>query len=145
VNGEVKSAKVYVNTPCLYELYINGKKVGDDVLMPAYAHTQKRAFYNFYDVSHLLKKGANCIALWMGPGWFQHSIGYSAPIVRAQLEIESSDGASMISTDDQWRTADSCITQLANWEFNNFGGERYDAGKYLKDWNLPTADDSAWA
>ena len=145
VNGEVKGAKVYVNTPCLYELYINGKKVGDDVLMPAYAHTQKRAFYNVYDVSHLLKKGTNCIALWMGPGWFQHSIGYSAPIVRAQLEIESSDGASMISTDDQWRTADSCITQLANWEFNNFGGERYDAGKYLNDWNLPTADDSAWA
>jgi len=145
LKSEVKTAKVYVNTPCLYELFINGKKVGDDVLMPAYANVRKRAFYNEYDVSRLLQKGANCIALWMGPGWYQKNPGYTAPIVRAQLEIGSSDGPTVIATDGRWRTADSCITQLGNWQWNDFGGERYDAGKCVKDWNLAAGDDSAWA
>jgi len=145
VNSEVKSAKVYVNTPCLYELFVNGKKVGDDVLMPAYASIQKRAFYNVYDVSRLLQKGTNCIALWMGPGWYQHKNPYGSPIVRAQLEIETQEGPNVIATDGEWRTAESCITQLGSWHWNNFGGERYDAGKFIKDWNLASCEDRSWA
>lgn len=147
LKSEVKAAKVYVNTPALYELFINGQKVGDDVLMPAYCQIQKRAFYNVYDVSHLLQKGTNCIALWLGPGWYQKQNGHpgKAPIVRAQLELDSSDGRSVVATDGQWRAADSCISQVGKWAFNNFGGERYDAGNYLKNWHLAACDDSAWA
>ena len=145
VNAGVNGAKVYVNTPCFYELFINGRKVGDDVLMPAQSEYQKRAFYNVHDVSHLLQAGTNCIALWMGPSWFQTSSGYAGPIVRAQLEIETSAGTSVISTDGQWRTAASCITQLGTWSWGNFGGERYDAGNDVADWNLAAFNDSAWA
>ena len=146
VGADVKSARVYVNTPSLYELFINGKRVGDDVLMPAYCQFKTRVFYNVLDVSHLLHKGTNCMALWMGPGWHQAHYGnpYKAPIVRAQLEIDSLDGQSVIGTDGQWRAADSCISQVGGWAWNNFGGERYDDGKCVKDWNLAAYADSAW-
>ena len=147
LKSDVKTARVYVNTPGLYELFINGRKVGDDVLSPAYCQFKKRVFYNVHDVSHLLQKGTNCIALWMGPGWYQTHYGnpYKAPIVRAQLEIESPEGRSVIGTDGQWRAADSCISQVGGWAWNNFGGERYDDGRYIQDWNLATCDDRAWA
>ena len=105
LKSDVKTARVYVNTPGLYELFINGQKVGDDVLSPAYCQFKKRVFYNVHDVSQLLQKGTNCIALWMGPGWYQTHYGnpYKAPIVRAQLEMESPEGRSVIGTDGQWR------------------------------------------
>jgi len=68
VEAEVKDAMVYVNTPGHYELYINGQKVGKDVLAPSHANLKKRFLYNAYDVTGLLRKGKNCIALWLGPG-----------------------------------------------------------------------------
>ena len=115
--------------------------------MPAYCQFKRRMFYNIHDVSQLLQKGTNCIALWMGPGWYQTHYGnpYKAPIVRAQLEIESPAGRSVIGTDGQWRAAESCISQVGGWAWNNFGGERYDDGRYIQDWNLATFDDRAWA
>jgi alpha-L-rhamnosidase len=81
----------------------------------------------------------------MGPGWYQHKNPYGAPIVRAQLEVETQDGPSVIATDGEWRTAESCITQLGSWSWNNFGGERYDAGKYVSNWNLASCEDRSWA
>ena len=146
LKSEVARAEVYVNTPSHYELSINGQKVGSDVLAPAHVNLKNRFLYNVYEVSRLLKKGPNCIALWMGPGWYQPCYGnpYQAPIVRVQLEVHSADGVSVIGTDSDWRAADSCISQIGPWGWNNMGGERWDAGKYVKDWNHVTFDDSGW-
>ena len=147
LKSEVTRAEVYVNTPSHYELYINGQKVGADVLAPAHVNLKKRYLYNIYEVSGLLRKGTNCIALWMGPGWYQPCYGnpYRAPIVRAQLEIESADGCQVIGSDQHWRVSDSCISQIGPWGWNNMGGERWDAARYHKDWNLVEFDDSGWA
>jgi len=142
-----KEARIYINTPCHYELYVNGRKVGDDVLSPAHCQIKKRFHYNVRDLSGLLRPGKNCVALWMGPGWFQPRYGnrHKAPIVRAQLEIGSDDGPTVIPTDSAWRVADSCISQVGSWSHNNFGGERWDARRYLDDWNRSDFDDSGWA
>jgi len=147
LKADVTRAEVYVNTPSHYELYINGQKVGDDVLAPAHVNLKKRFLYNIHEVSGLLRKGTNCIALWMGPGWYQPCYGnpHRAPIVRAQLEIESADGCQVIGSDQQWRVFDSCISQIGPWGWNDMGGERWDAARYLKDWNLVEFDDSGWA
>ena len=147
VKSEVKDAVVYVNTPAHYELYINGQRVGTDVLAPSHVNLKKRFLYNAYNVSGLLKKGRNCIALWMGPGWYQPVYGnsYMAPIVRAQLEIHGVDGATVIGTDTSWRATDSCISQVGPWAWNNMGGECWDDAKYRKDWNQADFDDSGWA
>ena len=147
LNADVASAKIYVNTPSHYELYINGRKAGADVLAPADVNIKKRFLYNIYDVSDLLRKGTNCVALWMGPGWYQPAYGnpYNAPIVRAQLEVNKPAGTIVIGTDAQWRVADSCISQVGPWAWNNMGGERWDSAKYMKDWNQAVFDDSRWA
>jgi len=147
LKSAISSAEVYVNTPSHYELYINGQKVGADVLAPAHANNKKRFLYNVYDVSSYLRKGRNCIALWMGPGWYQPRYGnpYNAPILRLQLNVHSTEGKLTIGTDNQWRVAESCISQIGPWKWNQMGGERWDARKYIKDWNQVTFDDSRWA
>lgn len=146
LKSDVTRAEVYINTPSHYELCINGQKVGADVLAPAHVNLKRRFLYNVYDVSTYLKKGPNCIALWMGPGWYQPAYGnpYRAPIVRVQLEVHTADGVSVIGTDAQWRVADSCITQIGPWAWNNMGGERWEAAKFVKEWNQAACDDSRW-
>jgi alpha-L-rhamnosidase len=147
IDSDVASATVYVNTPSHYELYLNGKKVGTDVFMPAETNVKKRFLYNVYDVSKLLQKGKNVVALWMGPGWYQKPYGnpYNAPIVRAQLEINGRAGQQVIGTDSTWRTTNSCISQIGTWYWNNFGGERWDAQAYVPEWNTAGFDDHRWA
>ena len=147
LTSDVKGARIYVNTPCIYELYINGQKVGDDALAPAYSVFNKRVLYNVRDVSSYLHKGRNSVVLWLAPSWYQRLRGHpeNAPIVRAQLEIETADGPLRIGTDAEWRASESCITQIGSWVWNNFGGERYDARKEPKGWSLASFDDSSWA
>jgi alpha-L-rhamnosidase len=142
-----RRAMAYVNTPSYYELYINGRKVSDEVLIPAQSHTTKRFFYNAFDVTSLLQPGSNCIALWTGLGWYQPIYGnpYKAPIVRLQLEVENSGGVSIMGTDSNWRAAESCISQIGTWNWNDFGGERWDARRYPENWNQASFDDSEWA
>ena len=140
-------ARIYINTPSHYELYVNGKKVGGDVLAPAHVQLSKRFHYNVRDLSGLLRPGKNCVALWMGPGWYQPRYGnpYHAPIVRAQLEFADNGGTTLIPTDSTWRVADSCLSQVGSWSHNNFGGERWDARRYVEGWNQPDFADSGWA
>lgn len=63
--------KVYVeiSTPGYYELYINGKKVGSDVLSPSVSRKDKRIFYVVYDIGKCLYEGNNVFAIWLGKGW----------------------------------------------------------------------------
>jgi alpha-L-rhamnosidase len=147
VTSAIKRADIYVNTPGNYELYVNGKRVGEDVLAPAYSDFRKRMFYTVHDVAGLLRKGTNCIALWLGPGWYQPGYGnpYNSVIVRAQLEMETTNGRHVIGTDALWRSSDSCISQVGTWSWNAMGGEKWDAANYIADWNLAGFDDRAWA
>ena len=147
VTSAISRGEIYVITPGHYELFLNGKKVGTDVLMPAHVNLKKRYLCNVYDVSALLQKGTNCVALWMGPGWYQPRYGnpYGSPIVRTQLEIQSPNGRTVIGTDASWRVADSCISQIGGWGWSDMGGERWDARRFVKEWNQAGFDDSTWA
>ena len=147
VLSEVRRAEIYVNTPSHYELYLNGEKVGPEVLAPAHSALKQRFFYNVYEVSSLLRRGTNSLALWMGPGWYQPRYGNpgKAPIVRAQLVFETEEDTAVIGTDAQWRVADSCISQIGSWGWNDMGGEKWEASKYQPGWNQAGFNDSRWA
>ena len=54
-----------------YELYVNGQKVGDDVLSPAVSDHSRRSFYRTYDIRKLLRPGRNCVGLWLDSGWYR--------------------------------------------------------------------------
>jgi len=146
VKEDVERAVIYINTGSYYELHINGKKVGPYVLEPGITQVNKRFIVNAYDVTSFLVKGTNTIAVWMGPGWYQPSNGntYNAPVLRAQLSVVTPSGPMVIGTDASWRVKESCISQIGGWNWNNFGGERFDAREFVEDWDQIGLDDSRW-
>ena len=75
VKGDVERARAYVTSHGLYEMAINGQRVGDAVLTPGWTSYNKRLQYQTYDVTALLKKGANAIGVTLGNGWYR---GYLA-------------------------------------------------------------------
>jgi alpha-L-rhamnosidase len=141
----IKRAVVYVSGVGLYELYLNGKRTGSQVLAPGPTDYAKRVFYNSFDVTSLLQKGSNVLAVILGNGRFvplrQHledttnnCVNYGFPKLLLQLEIEYANGEKkqVISDDDWMISGDGPIT--AN---NEYDGEEYDATREFKGWMRP--------
>lgn len=149
VAAQVKRATLYVAGLGLFEAYLNGKKVGHDVLVPALSEYEKRVYYMTYDVTHLLDPGANAIGVMLGNGRFyppRHNIptdmrGFGFPKLRLQLNVELANGkVESVSSDETWKlTTDGPIR--AN---NEYDGEIYDARKEMMGWSRPGFNDAAW-
>ncbi len=147
---QVKNAKVYIMGMGLYELYINGNKIGDQVLAPVPTDYTKNVKYNVFDVTSQLKEGKNMLGTILGNGRFfamrqdykPYKIkSFGFPKMALQLFVEYTDGTKeVIRTDDTWKlTTDGPI--LAN---NEYDGEEYDARKEMKGWNTTNFDDKNW-
>jgi alpha-L-rhamnosidase len=139
-------AYIYVNALGYFQLFINGKRVGNDEFAPHVGQYNKRTFCITYDVAEYLGKGKNVIGIWMGSAWNRNGAGVGAtPSVRAQLEIVEVGGkATSLITDGNWRTKPSFMTRTGRWEWGNFGGEIHDAQLEEPDWANPDYDDSNW-
>ena len=97
----VQRAVLYATALGLYEVHINGQRVGDHVLAPDWTDYRKRVRYQAYDVTALLKRGDNAIAALLGDGWYSGHIGNGGfqffgkvPAFLAQLEVTYTDGRS---------------------------------------------------
>jgi alpha-L-rhamnosidase len=133
----------------LSELYLNGKKVGDAVLSPAFAQYDKREYYVTYDVTKNLRRGANALGVILGNGRFYadrdsefvHTVSFGWPKLLLNLRVEYADGtAQEIVSDETWKlTMDGPI--VAN---NDYDGEEYDARKEFAGWTSPGFNDSRW-
>lgn len=150
LNKQVKSAKVYIMGMGLYELYINGNKIGDQVLAPVPTDYTKNVKYNVFDVTSQLKEGKNMLGTILGNGRFfamrqdykPYKIkSFGLPKMALQLFVEYTDGSKeVIRTDDTWKlTTDGPI--LSN---NEYDGEEYDARKEMKGWATTNFDDKNW-
>jgi alpha-L-rhamnosidase len=149
ITKKVKSATAYIMGLGLYELYINGKKVGDQVLAPTPTDYTQNIKYNVFDVTSLLTEGKHAIGVILGNGRFYamrqakpykvKSFGF--PKMQFQVLITYTDGSSeTIKTDDSWKgTAEGPIT--AN---NEYDGEEYDARKELTGWSSVGFNDANW-
>lgn len=147
---QIKNAKVYIIGMGLYELYINGNKIGDQVLAPVPTDYTKNVKYNVFDVTSQLKEGKNMLGTILGNGRFfamrqdykPYKIkSFGFPKMALQLFVEYTDGSSeIIRTDDTWKlTTDGPI--LSN---NEYDGEEYDARKEMKGWATTNFDDKNW-
>lgn len=150
VPKKIKSAKIYIIGLGLYELYINGERIGDQVLAPAPTDYTKNVKYNTFDVTEQLAEGKNAVGVVLGNGRYYamrqnykpykiKTFGY--PKLLLNLDIEYVDGSKeTIRTDNTWKaTADGPIR--AN---NEYDGEEYDARKEMPGWNKTGFDDSQW-
>ncbi|MES2647025.1 MAG: glycoside hydrolase family 78 protein [Bacteroidota bacterium] len=146
----VKKATVYISGLGLYELYLNGNKIGKQVLAPGPTDYSKTVKYNTFDVTNQMLNGENTIGTILGNGRFYtmrqqykphkwHNFGY--PKMLLQLEIEFADGSKqLIVSDNSWKvTADGPIRTN-----NEYDGEEYDATKEMPGWNRVCFNDSKW-
>ena len=146
----VRKARLYATARGVYELHLNGSRVGDDVLAPGWTDYDRRVQYQVYDVTRLLAEGQNALGTLLGDGWYAGFVGFdpkhrgahygARPQVLAQLELEYEDGSwQSISTDGSWKCSEGPIL------FSDLLiGESYDARKEMPGWDEPGFDDSAW-
>lgn len=132
-----------------HELYVNGRKIGEDVLVPNVCDGSKRAFYRRYDIASYLQRGANTLALWIGSGWsvypyFQDPDRSVQSLVSGQFYFQTGAVTQLVTTDANWLTHESPNRLLGTWEFQNFGGELYDARAEIDDWAKPGLVTTDW-
>jgi alpha-L-rhamnosidase len=146
----IKKATVYIIGLGLYELYINGNKIGDQVLAPAPTDYRKSVLYNTHNVTKQIKDGENVIATVLGNGRFftmrqnykpQKINTFGFPKMLLQLEIEYTNGTKKtIISDESWKLNVDGPIRTAN----EYDGEEYDATKELTGWSNIGYDDSKW-
>ncbi|MET3503298.1 alpha-L-rhamnosidase [Mucilaginibacter rubeus] len=150
LNKGIKRATAYIVGLGHYELYVNGKAIGDQVLAEAPTDYTQSVKYNTFDVTGYLKRGDNAIGTVLGNGrYFTMRPKYKPkkikefgfPKMLLQLEVEYTDGTKQtIISDDNWHfTADGPIRTN-----NEYDGEEYDATKEFPGWNSAGFDDSQW-
>ena len=143
------SALVYVASFGYHELYVNGEKVGNEVMNPVSSFMKKRIPYLTYDINDLLKEGDNVIAVWHAAGWTRWSrvTEYMNPpfVFKAQAEIESGSDNLTLITDTTWKCKKSLSSYHGNWDILDFGGEIIDDRLREDDWNKAEFDDTDWA
>ncbi|HSU56407.1 MAG TPA: family 78 glycoside hydrolase catalytic domain, partial [Candidatus Dormibacteraeota bacterium] len=158
LNKGIRRATVYATALGVYELHLNGQRVGDAYFTPGWTDYRKRAYYNTYDITGLLKRGTNVLGAWVADGWYAGYLGFAyltglgtegigrytygkTPAVMAQVEVEYEDGSRQtLVTDDTWKVTDDGPIQYADILM----GELYDGRREMKGWSEPGFDDTRW-
>ena len=150
LKGRVASARAYVCGLGYHELYLNGRKVSDAVLHPAFTKYDEGVLYTVHDVTDYLVEGDNVAGIMVGNGWYnqhEHDVWNfhvapwrCEPKALAQIEVSFSDaGSTAVLTDASW----SCSTGAI--EFDGLRtGEVYDAREEKDGWTEARYDASGW-
>lgn len=147
----IKSARAYIVAGGLYELSLNGEKVGNHRLDPMYTRFDKRNLYVTYDVTAQLKKGKNAVGVLLGNGWYNHqalavwnfdkAAWRARPTFCLDLRITYEDGTTdLITSGGDWKTSSGPI--VSN---NIYTAEHYDARLEQNGWNTAEFDDQKWS
>lgn len=146
----IVSARAYISGVGIYDIEINGNRVGDEYLAPGYNAYDFWLQYQTYDVTDLLKSGHNSVGIKLGNGWYKGRFGFdggytelygSEFAVIGEIVVTLDDGREvLIATNQDWKCSSSPIT------FSNiYDGEVYDANLEQKNWTLPEYDDTSWS
>jgi alpha-L-rhamnosidase len=148
VRGSVRSARVFVTSLGLYELQLNGRRVGDDLFTPGWTSYGHRIQYQTYDVTSLLRTGDNAIGAMLGDGWYRGHLGFDSQRniygqrlgLRLQLEIRYQDGSiEHVVSDRAWKTATGPVLTS-----DIYKGETYDARRERPGWSTAGYADRDW-
>ncbi len=147
-NDAIRKATLYASARGLFELHMNGQRIGNDIFAPEWTDYDKRIHFRTYDVTSIVKAGKNALGAVLGDGWYSGYVGWQETRGRyglensllVQLEIELADGTrQIITSDNSWRCAAGPI--LAS---DFMMGETYDARYELFGWDQPDYDDKEW-
>lgn len=145
----VARATLYISGLGYYALYLNGHRVGQDVLTPLPTDYTKTVAYDTYDVTSLLSRVNTMGVVLEGGHYFAQTqnfqphvrTSYGLPRLLANLVVEYADGVTdTVATDESWRVCADGPVRYAN----EYDGECYDANRQVKGWNCVGFDDSRW-
>lgn len=144
-----ESFLLHVSSLGYHEIFLNGQKVGDDVLSPAVSQFDKRSLINTYDVKPYLTEGENNLIIWLGSGWYSEGlpgvIG-NGPLVKAQLEkVSGQTHKNILVTDDTWSVRNSEYTRTGTWRPWGFGGEIISGNFEAQNLVFTKPDDLVWS
>lgn len=146
---KIKSATAYITAHGLYEAYINGSRVGDAYLTPGWTSYNKRLQYQAYDVTNLLRQGANAVGVQLGSGWYRGNLAwggtrniYGSDIALLfQMDIQYTDGTTeTIVSDGSWKSATGAIRSSEIYH-----GEKVDARQEQGGWKTVGFNDASWS
>ncbi|GII56004.1 alpha-L-rhamnosidase [Planotetraspora thailandica] len=143
-------ARIYASARGLYELRLNGRRVGDAELAPGWTEYHDRVLYQTYDVDELLTDGENVLGAVLADGWWSGYVGFDsrrqalhygeAPQAIVQILLDFADGSRRwICSDESWRERSGAIKYA-----DLLMGEYVDARDELPGWDAAGYDDSRW-
>jgi hypothetical protein len=140
----------------VYELYMNGNRVGEDYLNPGWTDyylinngklDPGTLFYQTYDVTNLIKDGKNAIGAVLGTGWYNGKMSTFGSKIYGEknylilkLTLEFSNGKTIIVSDESWKSTNNGPIRYSDLE----NGEIYDARKELGKWNEVEYNETLW-
>jgi alpha-L-rhamnosidase len=158
IKKPIRRAMIYSTALGIYELHLNGERVGEEYFAPGWSDYKQRAYYNSHDVTSLLRNGTNALGAWVADGWYAGYVGFGyltgigterigrysygkTPAVMVQLDLEYDDGSrEVIASGKSWKVSGDGPIQFADLLM----GELYDARKEMKGWSKPGFDDRQW-
>jgi alpha-L-rhamnosidase len=147
---KIRSARAFIAVAGLYELYLNGERIGNHRLDPMYTRFDRRTMYVTYDVTDQIREGDNGIGVMLGNGWynhqstavwnFHHAPWRARPAFCLDLRITYEDGSQeTITSGKEWKTSTGPVI------FNSiYTAEHQDARLIQPGWNKAGFDESKW-
>ena len=148
LSKSIESARLYATAHGVFNLYLNGTRVSDEILAPGFTSYWKRQLVVAHDVTSLLGIGENAWGVELNDGWFRGKFGFvnthniygDHTAFLGQLEVRYTDGShESIATDITWKTGTGELLFGGIYD-----GSTIDYNKANKGWCSPGFDDSAW-
>ncbi|MCZ8519544.1 MULTISPECIES: glycoside hydrolase family 78 protein [Paenibacillus] len=147
VQGPVRRAMLYATALGVYEVHLNGERIGSDYLSPGWTDYHTRVQYQAYDVTEHLTPGEAVLGALLGTGWYAGHVGMfgahrygTNPYLLLELHVELEDGSrQVVTTDGSWKVSTGGILYS-----DLLKGEAYDARLEPAGWKLPGYDDGDW-
>ncbi len=147
IDSSIATARLYVTGEGMYEVELNGERIGDEALAPGLTDYSKRLSYSTFDVAAQLRPGQNVIGVRMADGWFRGRYGArrdnwgSELALILQLEMVLADGRRLvISSDQDWTATVGGILSSSLYD-----GESFDAREEIPGWSQPGPIWGEWA
>jgi alpha-L-rhamnosidase len=148
IDGPIASARIYATAHGIYEIYLNGQRIGDRIFSPGFTSYDQRLQYQTYDVTDLVRSGPNVIGGVVADGWYRGRLGFEGrrnvygtePGLWIQLEVQQADlGRQVLVSDPDWRA------RTGPWIASDiYEGETYDARLEEDGWTEAGYNDEGW-
>lgn len=150
---QLVKARMYVTARGIYEIYLNGERVGEDYFNPGLTQYNKNHMYQAFDVTDLVRSGKNAWGALLGEGWWSGNMTYSGEnwnyfgdrqslLIKLVLTYQDGTTQEIVSQPETWKVFHEGPIRYGSF----FQGEVYDATRdaAVDGWSFPDFDDQSW-